>query len=465
MLIMITLVATAFSTEYSLSGTVTTYYFNQPIDSCRMVLVPVSPTAVADSTMTDKTGKYRFAVVSPGVYDVAARHGQYLEKPTRVMVNGAITTDFSLMLKANVYTDTLPEKLTKAHSPFFLTGDTIRARNLVIDSGVVVCVKGIVVLCCSSIVATGSAAAPVRFIPADTLSMIKPDAKEQHYTYCDYKGTQFFIDEYDHGFVSVDYCTLEANHLTIYARVLNMRNNLIIRKNGSSISADTIMFSRNVLTYSSSEDAITIRRHGSISGNNFMRLYLVLETSGDSVVNNIFQSRLTPVIRADRTVYMAFNCIGVGALSANQMYGLVGIGNISLKNDNGYPCDMFFNILANADVLNDTTGELSPSSPCRKAGYNGIDIGVWQSSRDQTMIARRDSPSRLEISGTNPRHALYAPFLPNRQSAAPGGKAAIYLFNGRRVAVPAGFNSRGNASTSAGRTLSNGVYVLEQWGR
>ena len=85
--------------QYGLSGTITSFYFNAPVESCFVKLHPESPTAIADSMYTNRFGWYSFPNLWPGVYTVSTVHRDYLKDSLYVVVDATVTGDFKLLKK------------------------------------------------------------------------------------------------------------------------------------------------------------------------------------------------------------------------------------------------------------------------------------------------------------------------------------------------------------------------------
>jgi len=80
--------------QFSLSGTIKSYYFNSPVASSFITLRPESPTAKADSMNSDANGRYSFPDVWPGVYTVLVNHTDYLTDSLYVAIEYEMVADF-----------------------------------------------------------------------------------------------------------------------------------------------------------------------------------------------------------------------------------------------------------------------------------------------------------------------------------------------------------------------------------
>ncbi|MBN1760628.1 MAG: hypothetical protein JW863_20030 [Chitinispirillaceae bacterium] len=461
-------VAPVWSTGYQLHGMVTSYHFKEPVESCMIVLKPESPTAVADTVVTDSNGFYAIGSVSPGVYMLEAGNSLYYGIPRTISVTEAVTANFQVALRSHMIEGDFPVELTTDMSPVFIFSEMKIGNAVKIGEGVTIYHQDILRFTGPSLRATGTSGNPVTFISLNQeTGCCYFLATEQELSSCSFSNEDKVVIGLGDGHQRsvVDSCFFSTNRFYTETAVLSMRNSTIRTFETVNFLVDSLFYYGNSLfgfeNKAAPELDCQIEEHGVISDNNFPSSRLLLKTSGDTVINNIFSG--LNIVPGERYVngFIAYNCIDHYSRNAADTAKLTGIGKVVIVNDNGFPCDLFLNIFTDPLFLDVSTGKLHPSSPCFKAGLNGTNIGVSKEEPDFTALKFRTSYQN-EKPVVNATAALIFGNTANG-SPLPGNtigvdsRSNVFLLNGRRAAMT------GNAGTyGASRRISRGFYVLKR---
>lgn len=182
----------------------------------------------------------------------------------------------------------------------------------------------------------------------------------------------------------------------------------------------------------------------------FVDFSVDLASAIDTMQNNMFSS-VSIQKNPDGFMIFAFNNI----LQLNTTFP--GIGNTVTHNDNGEPCDLFLNIFSDPQIIDLSTGRLSSTSPCIRAGRNGTNIGAWQ--ENITAIAPDNNRyPLLSVAGTRSDYSLPMQ-VGNGRTSNLQAPVSVYSLNGRRLAVPTNSSNRVGCTNLSARAA--GGYVLE----
>jgi hypothetical protein len=246
-----------------------------------------------------------------------------------------------------------------------------------------------------------------------------------------------------------------------YIGMLEMHNT-IIRRSSLGVNADTIKLFQNIFygdEYTSFNGNLEFS-HAVIKNNNFLGDFSIYpHNSRDTIMNNIFNNNVwfNNVSPSGTRLFFAYN----DAPMLQQ--GVPGIGNPVIQNDNGYPCDLFFNIFADPLFEDIVTGVLQSNSPCIRAGLNGKNIGVWQGNL--TGMASRPAKAGIPSLEMKPKTISLLQSGKNFEfrSCLPDGKGPvnIYSLNGRRLTV---INTSSLKNNGMAKRLSSGIFVTKKAG-
>jgi hypothetical protein len=450
--------------QYGLSGTITSFYFNAPVESCFVKLHPESPTAIADSMFTDRFGRYSFPKTWPGVYTVCVSHKDYLNDSLYTVVDSPRTGNFELMKKTNVYYSNLPDTLKKANAPYII-GDTMTIEHsLFVEPGTAIVALQYLNINGPQLMALGTRSDSITFTSKSGNVDLNINSPVQRYRHCTFfKLNSLNFSQQDTTKTRAQFDTCHFSSLpNIYS------NNIGLIEMHNSIMAgcyfggytDTIKLFQNmfywdeVTNFSFSFDF----SQAVFKNNNFLGDFSVnTHNSRDTIMNNIFNGNvwLNNALPSGIKLFFAYNDI------PNLQQGFPGIGNPVIQNDNGYPCDLFFNINADPLFEDALTGVLQSNSPCIRAGLNGKNIGVWQGNI--TAIARRPAQAGMPSLDMKPKTISLLQSGKNTESRLFNGTGPvnIYSLNGRRLTVITINSSQNN---SAVKRLSSGMFVAKMSG-
>lgn len=451
--------------QFSLSGTIKSYYFNSPVASSFITLRPESPTAKADSMNSDANGRYSFPDVWPGVYTVLVNHTDYLTDSLYVAIEYEMVADFELLKKANVYLIDIPDTLKKAFSPI-IAGKTMAVNHsLFIEPGVTMILLGDMTIKGEKVTAIGRKNDSIMITSRGENISLNILAPIQTYRFCSIKTMSYLNIYPDTALVqstttgiqrTFDSCNFSDINVSLnnYDEYGAPRTTKVVLQDCYSINGtialqcDTLLCKRNILITPISG---RIESKAIIANNDiYSDFSLDLASAIDTIKNNILSSvsiQKTP----DGFMVFAFNNV----MQLNTTFP--GIGNTIIRNDNGEPCDLFFNIYSDPQTMDMPTGALFSTSPCIRAGQNGTTIGVWQGNFTAIAPDKYRNP-RLSAAGARSDYSLSMQVRRGRTSnlQAP---ASVYSLNGRRLSVPTNSSNRvGSANLSARAT---GAYVLE----
>jgi hypothetical protein len=455
--------------QNGLSGTIQAYYFNTMVPGCLVKLRPESPTAMADSTVSDANGKYSFPNVSPGVYTILVIHPDYLRDSQYVAVDDQITSDFELLKKANVYMNDLPDTLKKGQSPVIVGRGMEVDHSLFIHPGVAMILLGYLTIRGPRLIAQGSKNDSITIASRSMNAGVLAYSPLQRYRHCVVKGVSKFHIERDsliNTFFEFDSCRIsdsvnfyyqaEGDSSSMSSTV--MQDN-IFENCGINLMCDTLIFKRNVVKMKDQSNiSIGIFSKGNIASNNFYcQSSFDLGSSNDTIINNIFSTGFVYINKNTASpVFFAYNdVLYLGTI-------FPGIGTPIIRNDNGEPCDLFMNIFSDPRIADSLTGRLSVNSPCIRAGLNGVNIGVWQGT-DPSFALKND---RRGI----PSGALFRPEIYTSVSIGKGPEAQpsnypvnVYSLNGKRLSMSAGYSlPTGNGASFSSPKGAAGLYVIQR---
>jgi hypothetical protein len=202
----IAFISTVFSSQINLSRTISAEYYNEPLESCLVRLMPISPTAKADSSQTDSTGQYRFTNAWPGVYVIIADKSEYLADSQDVVIDASKVVDFRLLKTDHSWSTDLPDTLKKINSPFFITDSISIDHSPVIENGVYLYIKGTMELNGQEVMAVGNSSDTIRFIGLGAKSCIKMSSSSLYFTACSFKK----INQFQMIRLSITLCQLQG---------------------------------------------------------------------------------------------------------------------------------------------------------------------------------------------------------------------------------------------------------------
>lgn len=448
---------------YGLSGTITSFYFNAPVESCFVKLHPESPTAMADSMFTDRFGRYSFPNIWPGVYTVSAVHLDYLRDSLYMVVDAIVTGDFNLLKKTNVYLSNLPDTLKKANAPYII-GDTMTVEHsLFLEPGTVIVALQYLNINGPQLMALGTRSDSITFTSKSGNVDLNINSLVQRYKHCTFfnlNSLNFNQQDTEKTRTMFDTCHFSSlQSFNVNNIGLTEMHNCIFAGSNFGAFADTIKLFQNIFQWDNSGNSTYLESsHAVIKNNNFLGSFNnTSHNSRDTIMNNIFKDNvgLSSVLPSGTMIFFAYNDI------PNLQQGFPGIGNPVIQNDNGYPCDLFFNIYTDPLFEDEFTGVLQSNSPCIRAGLNGKNMGVWQGNL--TAIASRPAKAGIPSLDMKPKTISLLQSGKNTESRLFNGTGPvnIYSLNGRRLTVITINSSQNN---SAVKRLSSGMFVAKMSG-
>jgi len=443
--------------QYGLNGTITSFYFNAPVESCFVKLQPESPTALGDSMYTDRLGHYSFPNIWPGVYTVCVTQRNYLNDSLYTVVDSMTTENFELMKKTNVYYSDLPDTLKKASSPYIIGDSMDIEHSLFIEPGTEIAILQYLNIHGPQLIALGTKSDSIVFTSNSGDIDLNLNSNVQHYRHCTFFNiNNLSLTQQDSikPQVSFDTCHFsDLPSLNIDVGLVEMCCSIIL---GSSLSAnaDKIELLQNNWTDAENYSNINLEySHAVIKNNNFLKDFQI-ESNGihDTIINNIFSQG---VWLSGTSLFFAYNDV------INLQETVVGIGNPVIHNDNGYPCDLFFNIYTDPLISDTLTGALQSGSPCIRAGLNG-NIGFWQGQggiytgviKRSTLTGRQltSKPETMSILQSERAFGGESRLFDGKQ-----GPVSLYSLNGRRLTV---INNNVQFNSTVKR-LSPGIFVIK----
>jgi hypothetical protein len=457
---------------FNLSGRVEAFGFNTYLKSCTIKLRPESPTAKADSTVTDANGRYSFPAIWPGVYTVKVTIAGYADDSLFVVVDGDIPADFALVKLSNIVGNTVPDTLKKANSPYIFNKKMEIGHSIYIEPGVSLALLDTLKVNGPKLLAQGTAKDSIIIMGKGQSSALYVNSKSERIGFCSVRKICEFRIGVDSSDIKAEITNSAFYGIPVFfvenkgAAKISLNKNIIDSCGmimGLLILSDTVVMNKNIITQNCYNLYFTIYSHSSIQNNDIWN-YCEINSNktGDTIINNIF----TNCAISGKIPFLAYNFFNGNITDINGMR-LPGVGNTIIKNDNGYPCDLYFNIYPDStglssEVIDIQTGELAKNSPCIRAGMRGVNVGVWQGP---TGIADRfPSASHSTIAPVTEHRSCILPSgngygFGNRSGLnSPSGKVNVYSLNGRRLAVISAEKEYGRQP----RRISSGVYVLEQ---
>lgn len=449
--------------QYGLSGTIKSYFFNSPVASCFIQLRPESPTAKADSMYSDVNGRYLFPDIWPGVYTILVNHTDYLKDSLYLAIDTQKVADFELLKKANVYLTDLPDTLKKAQSPIII-GKTIDVNHsLFIEPGVLMLLLGGMTIKGENLTAIGRKNDSITIVSREENIALTVFTPVQRYRFCSFKLMSMFYISPDtisvpKTGIRCEFDSCRFSDVQVFTANYDFYGNpsltsIILQdshfeKGNIYIGCDTLICKRNILKTPLWGN---IESSAIITNNDFFFAFSMgFGLSTDTIENNVFSS-----------VELGKNSSWSMMFAYNDLMLLVipfpGIGKPVISNDNGEPCDLFFNIFSDPQITDQSTGALLSTSPCIRAGKNGSNIGVWQGT-SAAIAPDKNRNLRLSAGGARQDYSLSMQVNSGRASnlQAP---ANVYSLNGRRLAVLTNTsNDIGSVKKSA---RASGAYVLE----
>jgi hypothetical protein len=379
---------------YRVSGTITDYILQAPVQSCLIQLKGLSPGTKTDSLRTDSTGNYAFTEVTSGVYILRIADKRYLTDSVLTTINDDSTFSFVTYETAHtLVTGTVPDTLSKEGNPYLVLKTVTVNRPLTIKPGVkVVFLKDAVLQLRADLKSIGTQSDSVVFTSDHKASANVNEGifLAGSYTTSKFQYCRFYrLGAINHTIadlneISFEHCSfIEMNsalEISKFRKVGLIDNRVINCAYGFTgtgpMLSDSIEITGNLLIckdnalYVPIDRSRALIRRNTIVGPSTIQIMQAVES--DTIASNIFLS-LTFENGSGKNIFFAFN--DVLSLSGTAP---VGIGTNVLTNINGDPCDYFYNISKKPLFSDSATGRLQETSPCINAGLDKENIGVYQ---------------------------------------------------------------------------------------
>lgn len=443
---------------FTVSGKVTDYLTQSPGTQCLVLLRGISPTAQGDSARTGVDGKFLFANVPVGTYQLWLADYRYSADTVLALIVSDTAFSFvALAISHTLTSGSFPDTLTKAGSPYLVKGSVGPGKPVAIAPGAkIVIFIGSSLTFDSDVNAQGTENDSILFTagygPSDTGSIgyvvMTKQQGTYHFSYCRFERLSHVEANGqlpNSQRVSVEHCLFDSVYrafsinvpiekfLFAYNQVVGCTRGVGPPLDGQV--ADTLEITDNFIQ--STIMTLTVRP---VTGGTFyVRRNTVLGptiisynslSASDTIASNIFSDD-SFLFANNQTLFFAYNN------HASSHATPLGIGTNIMLNTRGDSCDAYFNIIKNPLFADSTTGVLLSASPCIRTGMGGVEnMGVYQGPGVSTGVREAMRPHQ-EAKGTfkvisNVKGAVVS-FVWLTPAATDKGSISVYSVSGKLV--------------------------------